>query len=175
MRQSGVNFERSALHNLGRHHRGNADWYDLIIIAMHNQRRHVELLEVFGKVGLREGLDTMGDVGQAGHRLLRKETIAQAFRDVCPWPVEAVERHAEVSEELATVGFYSRTNLIDNFERQTVGIRFSLQQQRWDGSDQYHFGGSFGAVTADVTSYFATAGRMANVNRILEVQRFDEL
>ena len=58
MWQSRVNFERSALHNLGRHHRGNADWYDLIIVTMHDQCRHVELLEVFSKVGLREGLYT---------------------------------------------------------------------------------------------------------------------
>ncbi len=50
VRQARVNFESGVLHNLGRHERSDSDRHDRIIVAMHDERRHVELLKIFREV-----------------------------------------------------------------------------------------------------------------------------
>ena len=57
MWRAGVDLEDGPLDQLRRQHGRRGDRYDLIVVAMQDQRWDVELRQVFGQVGLREGLD----------------------------------------------------------------------------------------------------------------------
>ena len=59
VRQARIDFQRGAFDDLGREHGRGADRHDLIVVAVHDERRHVELLEILGEVGLGEGLDAV--------------------------------------------------------------------------------------------------------------------
>ena len=65
--------------------------------------------------------------------------------------------------------------LIEDFHRQAAGIGRRLQHQRRDCADQHSLGHALGAVAADVAGDFAAAGRVADMDRILQVERLDEL
>ena len=56
--------------------------------------RHIELLEVFGKVRLRKCRDAVECILVAGHHSLEPEGIGERLRDLDPRPVEAEERAA---------------------------------------------------------------------------------
>ncbi len=57
VRRALVDLQRRALDDLGREQRRGADRHDLIVVAVQDQRRHVELLQVLGEVGLGKRLD----------------------------------------------------------------------------------------------------------------------
>ena len=44
---------------LNRFSRGIVDWYDLVVLTVQNQRGHVDLLQVVGKVGFGKRLDAI--------------------------------------------------------------------------------------------------------------------
>ena len=52
-----VDLQRGALHDLRRQQRRSADRYDLIIVAVQNERRHIDLLEILGEVRFGEHFD----------------------------------------------------------------------------------------------------------------------
>src|SRR3954462_3293776 len=56
VRQAWIDFQLGALDQLRRHHRGRADWDDLIVVAVDDQRRQVEFLEIFREISFGEGL-----------------------------------------------------------------------------------------------------------------------
>src|SRR5262245_40701538 len=66
VRQSGVVDFRRAPDQLSRLLRRVLDRHDLIVLAVHDQGRDIDLLEVIGEVRLREGLDAVVRVLQAG-------------------------------------------------------------------------------------------------------------
>ena len=51
VRQARVDFQRGAIDDLGRGQSRGADRHDLIIVAVHDEGRYVELLEIFGEIG----------------------------------------------------------------------------------------------------------------------------
>ena len=55
----GIHLQRGALDDLGREQGRGADRHDLIVVAVEDERRHVELLEIFGEIRLGEGLDAI--------------------------------------------------------------------------------------------------------------------
>jgi hypothetical protein len=59
-----------------------ADRHDLIVIAMGDQRRHVELFQVLGEVGFGERLDAVERGLDAGLHALKPEGVAGAFGDL---------------------------------------------------------------------------------------------
>src|SRR4029450_10329549 len=59
MGQPGIDLEPGALDQLGREQRGVGDRNDLVVVAVHDQRRDVDALEVIGEVGLAECLDAV--------------------------------------------------------------------------------------------------------------------
>ena len=141
---------------------------------MDDQRRHVELLEILGEVGLGEGLDAVVDALEAGLHPLQPEGVAQALRDLRARPVGAVERGAEVLEELRAVGQDGGADLVEDLDRQAAGIGGRLQHQRRDRADQHGLGDALRAVAADVAGDFAAAGGVADVDRVLQVERLDQ-
>jgi len=51
------------------------DRHDLVVVAVHNERRYVKLLEVFGEIRLRKSLDAVDDAFETGlHPLGQNES-----------------------------------------------------------------------------------------------------
>src|SRR5688572_7486872 len=49
--KSRVDLQGGSFHNFRRHMRGDSDRHDLIVVAVHDERWHIELLEIFSKIG----------------------------------------------------------------------------------------------------------------------------
>src|ERR1022692_4533730 len=82
-----------------------ADRHDLVVVAVKDQRRHVELLEVFGEIRLGECLDAVEGVLVTGLHPLEPERVDHALRDLGTGPVGPEERAAgEILVELRAVG-----------------------------------------------------------------------
>ena len=94
VRETWIHLQLGALDNLRRHQARRADRHDLIIVAMKNESWHVELLEVFGEVRFREGLDAVVVGLHSSQHTLQPPLLADAFRNLGAGPVVAVEREA---------------------------------------------------------------------------------
>jgi len=52
MRRALIDLQLRVLDDLGREHGRGADGHDLVVVAVHDQRRHVDLLQIIAEVGL---------------------------------------------------------------------------------------------------------------------------
>src|SRR5215471_7900864 len=68
------------------------DWHDLIVVAMHHERRHIDALQILGEVGLREGFDALVVRFGAARHALSPPILNDAGYWLRTRPVEAVER-----------------------------------------------------------------------------------
>src|SRR4030095_8062554 len=84
-----------ALDESGRFPRRVLDGNDLVIFAVHDQRRNVELLEVLGEVGLRKGLNALVGVFGSGLHAPEPELIESTLGDLRTRAVGAVERDSQ--------------------------------------------------------------------------------
>src|SRR6266849_9546028 len=98
-----VNFERGVLDKFGRKQGRVADWDNLVVVSMKNQRRHVESLQIFGEIGFGKRLDAKVAGRESSHHALKPERFAHAFRDLRARPVVAVKWQRQVFEELRPV------------------------------------------------------------------------
>src|SRR5713101_7071032 len=96
VRRALVNFERGVLDEFGRKPGRVADWDDLVVVSMKNQRRHVESLQIFGEIGFGKRLDAKVAGGESSHHALKPERFTHAFRDLRAGPVVAVEWQCQV-------------------------------------------------------------------------------
>src|SRR5690606_32720055 len=87
-----VNDELAARDELVRDASGDIDRYDLIVIAVHDERRNVELLQVRPEIRFRERFDRIESVLVTALHTLTPEGLDQALRSFCARPVEAEER-----------------------------------------------------------------------------------
>src|SRR5689334_13663025 len=103
MRKARVDLQRTLLQKLDRHMCGSANWHDLVIVAMHHERRNVDRLEVFGKVRFRERLYAFIMRVHGAHHALAPPIADHTFRHFRSGPIESVERtRREVQEKLRT-------------------------------------------------------------------------
>lgn len=77
--RTGIHAQGAVSHALHRLRSGIVDRHDLIIVAMRDQDRHVESLQVFGEIGFRERLDAVIRRREAGLHPVQPEVIDQ------PW------------------------------------------------------------------------------------------
>ena len=81
-----------------------------------------------------------------------------------PWAtslvaVVAEERPVgEVAVELGAVGGLAGADLVEDLDRQALGVVVGAQHQRRDGGDQHELGDAVAAVPADVVDDLAAAG-----------------
>src|SRR5437899_8196782 len=141
---------------------------------MKDESRYVELLEIFGEVRFGEGLDAVEGGLVSGQHPLEPERIAQALRDLRAWPVGAVERCAEILEELRAVVEDASADLVERLHRQAAGIGGRLQHQGRHRADQHGLSHALRAVAADIAGNFAAACGVADMDRVLQVERFNE-
>ena len=75
-----VGLERPVLHELRGQRPGVGVGHDLVVVAVHHQDRHRDLLQVLGEVGLREGDDAVVVGLRAAHHSLAPPVLDDRFR-----------------------------------------------------------------------------------------------
>ena len=81
------------------------DRHDLVVVAVHDERRHADDLQVFGEVGLREGLDAVMVGLGAAHHALAPPVPDDTLGCFGASPVEAVEGPTrDIEVELRAIG-----------------------------------------------------------------------
>src|SRR5215469_9141192 len=90
-------------------------WDDLIIVAVQDQSRHIDLLEILSKVRLRKCLDAKVRAGKTAHHTLKPKGLAQTLRDLRAGSVEPVERQGQILPELRAVREHRPPDLIESF------------------------------------------------------------
>jgi len=71
---------------------------------------------------------------------------------------------------LGSVGLHPSSQLVEHLNRRARGIGLRLEHQRRHSADEHRLGHALGSVTPDVTSHLAAAGRVSDMDRILEVE-----
>src|SRR5579872_4370675 len=103
MRHSWVKNFPGSLNEFGRSLSRNIDRHNLVVLTMHDQCRHIELLEIIVEVGLGKCLDTFVEVLEAAPHTPQPELIQHPLRDFCPRTIGAIEGDGEVLPELRGV------------------------------------------------------------------------
>src|SRR5262249_4977848 len=168
-----VHLQGGALDELGLEQAGVGERHDLVVVALEDERRYVELLQVLGLVCLGERLDAEVGGREAGHHALQPEGLTHPFRDLRARAVVAVERQAEVLEELRAVGKDSGAEPVEHLHRQTAEVGSGFQHQRRHGADQDGFGYALRAMAADVAGNLP-AGGVADVAGVRQAECLNE-
>src|SRR5215470_10684852 len=176
-----VNLQSRALYQLGRKHRGGPNRHDLVGITVHDQRRDVDAFEIFGEIRFAEGPDAVVRGLDRAHHSLPPPVIDNALRQPRTGTIEAVEGPGgHVPKKLRAIGEERRTESVEDVKRQTAGILRSLEHEGRYRADQNGLGDATfgppraGAVLANVSGHLATPRRVADMDRILQLQLFDQ-
>ena len=171
MREARVGLQRAVLEELRGQRRGVRVGHDLVVVAVHHQHRHRDLLEVLGEVGLREGDDAVVVGLRAAHHALAPPVLDDRFGRLDAGPVEPVERPGrQRTVELRAVGGQLGLQVVEHALRQTAGVRLGLHHQRRHRADQHGLRRRGLAVAGDVVRDLAAAGRVADVHRVVEIE-----
>src|SRR5271168_295234 len=109
----------------------------------------------------------------AAHHTLAPPILDNSLRNLRTRPIEAIERtrrHIEI--ELCPVGGQRLAEAVKYFDRGSAGITIGLEHKRWNSADQNGFGDATLGLTIlrNITRHFAAAGRMADMDGVLEVE-----
>jgi hypothetical protein len=157
----------------GRFHRRVLDGNDLVILAVHDKSRDIDLLKVLSEIGLREGLDAFVGVLEAGLHAPKPELIQYALGDLGPRPIGAVKLCRQVLVELRAVLCQATPHAVEDLHRQPLRIGRGSQHDRRDGGDEDRFGDPLRPVTPDVAGDFAATGGVAYEYGVLEIKRLN--
>ncbi len=151
-----------------------SDRHNLVVVAVDDQGRNIEPLEVFRLVRLGEGPDAVECPFEAdGHRP-QPEHVPSALRHLGTRSVGPEEGGAEILVELRTICTQTGAELIEHLNGQAAWIGFRLEHQRGYRAHQHGLGQTRGAVAADVASHLAAAGGMADQHRVVQIKCVDE-
>jgi hypothetical protein len=146
---------------------------DLVVLAVQDQSRDIDLLEILGEISLREGLDALVRVFEAGLHAPEPELIQYALGDLGPRPIGTVELCRQVLVELRAVLHKAAPHIVEDLDRQPLRIGRGFQHKRRHCSDEHRFGDSLLSVATDVADDLAAAGGVANEYGILEIERLN--
>ena len=89
------------------------------------------------------------------------------------WLVEIIKRAGRhVPVELRSVGGQSRLEIVEHLLRQAIWIRIGLHHQRRHRADDRSLHHSLFAAARQIAHHFAAAGRMADMDRVFQVEMF---
>lgn len=100
--------------------------HDLIVLAVHEQCRHVDPLQVFGEIGLGKSFDAFIGIFLAALHTPQPELIQQSLRDLGAIAVGAIERNGQLFVELRSIAGHALANAVENLYRQAFGIASRL-------------------------------------------------
>src|SRR5580693_6747517 len=165
-----VGLQGPVLDQLGRQGAGVGVGHDLVVVAVHDQDGHGDLLEVVGEVGLGEGDDPVVVRFGAAHHALPPPGLDDRLGRLGAGPVVAVERPCgQVAVEPGAVGGDLVLPSVEDGFGQAAGVGVGLQHQRRNRADQYRPGHPAFAVPGDIVRHLAAACRVADVNGVVEI------
>src|SRR5450759_5002689 len=112
-----IDFQRRVLDEFRREQGRSRDRHDLIVIAVDDQSRHVELLQVLSEIRLGEGFDGIEFVLETALHPLEPERVPHTLRDLVALAVGAVKQGGQIPEELRAVSGDARSYVVKSFER----------------------------------------------------------
>src|SRR5215472_7231471 len=98
------------------------DGNDLVVLAVQDQSRDIELMEVLGEIGLGEGLDAVVGVVQPGLHAPQPELVQHALGDLGTRPVSTIELHGKLFVELRPVPGQAGAQAVEDLNRQPLRI-----------------------------------------------------
>lgn len=137
VRSSGNNIQLRVLDDLCCQSPRIVNRHNLIRVTLNNQQWHLDLLEVLGLIRLRKCLDAIVSTDDRGLHAKPPERFADTFRNLRTRLIVAIERKAQIPEELGTVVHDSAPDIVENRKRKSTWILVGLQHQGWDSGDQY--------------------------------------
>jgi hypothetical protein len=149
------------------------DGNDLVVLAVHDKSRDIDLLKVLSEIGLGEGLDAFVGVLEAGLHAPEPELIQYALGDLGPRPVGAVKLCRQVLVELRVVLHHTTPHVVEDLHRQPLRIGCGFQHDRRHGGDEDHFGDPLRPVAPDVARDFAATSGVAYEHGVLEIECLD--
>src|SRR5712692_5310681 len=138
VRRPRIDLQRGTLDELGLEQAGVGERHDLVGVALQDERRYVELLQVLGLICFRERLDAVVRTLDGDLHSLEPERVPNALRNLGVRLVVAVERHAQILEELGAVRDDAGPNLVKDRDGQTSGIVLRLRHEEGHLGDQYN-------------------------------------
>src|SRR5262245_11015838 len=132
----------------------------------------MDALEVRGEVGLRERLDAVVVRLRATHHALAPPVLDHALGRRRAGPVVPIEGSAgKVDVELCATAGKRLAETVEDFDRKTARIGGRPQHDWRYRADQHELDNPLAllAILGDVSSRFATARRVADVNRVAKV------
>src|ERR1700731_477640 len=102
---------------------------------MHDQRGHVEFLEIFVEVSLRKCLDAVIDILEPALHAPKPKLIQHSLRDLRTRPIGAIKHDGEVLPELRTVLGEAATQSVEHFDRNPFRVGSRLHKYRWHRSN----------------------------------------
>ena len=137
---------------------------------MDDQRRHVDLLQVFTEISLGKGLDALQLVLQAALHALEPEGVPHTLGDLVALAVGAEERDGQVLEELGTVGKQAGADVVEHRHGLAGGVGLGLQHERRHRTQQHDLGDAGRLVAAKVADDLAPAGRVTDQGHLAQVE-----
>src|SRR5207249_115076 len=152
------------------------DRYDLIVVAVQDEDRCGDRLQIVGEIGLRECLDAVVMRLGCAHHALAPPVVDDALRYLRAGTVESIERPRwDVTEELRAIRGERRTELVEDVDRQTPWIPLGLKHDRRYGTDQHRHRYTLSSMPRHVPRDFAAARRMSDVNGGAKIEVCREL
>src|SRR3989442_6096219 len=169
-----IDLQGGALDDLGGEQGRVADRHDLVVVAVDDQSRNVELLEVFGEVRLREDLDAVECAFETSLHRPQPEHVPSALRHLRTRSVGPEEGGVGILVELRTICTQTGAELIEHLHGRAAWIGRRLEHQRGYGAHQHSLSEALCAVAADVASHLAAAHGMTDQHRLVQIKCVDE-
>ena len=131
------------------------------------------MLQVVVEVALGELPDAVVGRLEADLRAHQPELITDALRHVRARPIGAVERDAQIGEQLRTIGEHLGPQVVEHLHGGSIWVGRRLEHQRGNRPDEHDLADASRAVSADVPHDFAATGGMTDQHHIAQVQRLD--
>src|SRR3546814_13577519 len=169
-----VDLQRPVRKQLNLLQRGACVRNDLVVVALHDERRDRNRPQVFRLVRLGECLDAFIMCQCASHHSLAPPVLDGCLRDFRSRPVEPIEwPRRDSQEKLCAIGSKCGSESVEHGNRSAVRIGVALDHYRRYGSYQNRFGNAslWFPMPCDVARQLTSARRMPDADRVKSEQR----
>lgn len=167
----GYVFERSVLEELCRQRPRIGIRNDPIVIAVHYQHRHRDFFKVARKIRLRKRHDTVVVSLRTTHHFLAPPILDYRFGSFRARPIEPVKRTLrQIAIELRAMSRYLGLKSVEYFFGEVARVSGRFYHQRRHRANEHRFCNPALAVPAQVSRDLASAGRVADVHCVSEIE-----
>ena len=168
---AGIDLEDRVWQELGSYGARVRHRNQLVGIAVNDEDRHINFLEVFGRIGL--GKDLHAEVGgmKARGQALAQERFTHTLRDLRSRQIIPIKGEGDVLEELRPIREESLADSVESLHGQPTWIASRFQHQRRGRCNQDRLGNPGRSVATQITNNFASSNGMADVDDILQIER----